>query len=237
MHDLSFGYPEGPAVLRSVNLCIRARTSVAFVGPTGSGKTTLIDLLLGLHTPSGGGITLDGVPLEPGNLRGWQTQIGYVPQSIFLLDDTITRNIALAVPDADIDPERVRAAAALAQIDRFIERELALGYDTVIGERGVRLSGGQRQRLGIARALYHDPTVLVLDEATSALDGETERALFDAIAHLSGNITIILIAHRLATVTACDTIYLIEEGRIRDHGPYPELLARSERLRAMARAS
>ena len=234
---LSFRYAEGPPVLHDIDLRIRARSSVAFVGPTGSGKSTLIDLLIGLHAPSAGAITIDGVPLDPPHLRAWQRQIGYVPQAIFLLDDTVRRNIALGVPDAQIDSARVRAAAALAQVDHFIESDLPLAYETVIGERGVRLSGGQRQRIGIARALYHDPAVLVLDEATSALDGETERALFDAIGHLAGIKTIILIAHRLSTVEACDTVYLLEGGRIRDSGPYHELFERSERLRAMASPS
>jgi ATP-binding cassette, subfamily B, bacterial PglK len=234
---LSFRYAEGPPVLHDIDLRIPARSSVAFVGPTGSGKSTLIDLLIGLHPPSAGAITIDGVPLEPPYLRAWQRQIGYVPQAIFLLDDTVRRNIALGVPDAQIDPARVRAAAALAQVDHFIETDLPLAYDTVIGERGVRLSGGQRQRIGIARALYHDPAVLVLDEATSALDGETERALFDAIGHLAGIKTIVLIAHRLSTVEACDTVYLLEGGRISDSGRYHELLARSGRLQSMARQS
>jgi ATP-binding cassette, subfamily B, bacterial PglK len=234
LERVSFRYAEGPWVLQEVNLRIPARHSVAIVGPTGSGKSTLIDLLIGLHRPSMGGIRVDGVPIDGPQLRAWQRQIGYVPQLIFLLDDTVTRNIALGVPDEEIDPARVRAAAALAQVDRFIEAQLEHGYQTVIGERGVRLSGGQRQRIGIARALYHDPAVLVLDEATSALDGETERAVFDAIASLAGEKTIILIAHRLATVQACDTVYLLEGGRIVDGGPFAELLARSDRLQAMA---
>lgn len=214
-NQLSFRYAAGPLVLEGVNVCIPVRSSVAFIGTTGAGKSTLVDVLIGLHHPSAGSVSVDGVPLDASNVARWQRQIGYVPQVIFLLDNTIRRNIALGVPDEDIDLARVRAAAALAQVDSFIEKQLALAYQTRVGERGVRLSEGQRQRIGIARALYHDPAVLVLDEATSALDGETERALFDAIQSLAGHKTIVLIAHRLSTVEACDTVYLLDQGRIR----------------------
>lgn len=235
--DVSFRYPGSGPVLQGIDLEIPARASVAFVGSTGAGKTTLVDLLLGLLRPTGGRLVVDGVVLDEDNRPSWQKQIGYVPQSIFLTDDTITRNIAFGLPDEAIDIDAVRRAARMAQVDRFIEEELPDGYETVVGERGVRLSGGQRQRLAIARALYHDPEVLVLDEATSALDGSTERHVFEAIQPLAGAKTMVLIAHRLATIRACDAIYVLEHGRIVASGTYDELLASSPEFRELASAA
>jgi ATP-binding cassette subfamily C protein len=212
---VTFTYPgaAGPAI-RDVTLTIAANTTVGFMGPTGAGKTTLVDVILGLLRPEDGELRVDGMPLTDGNLRDWQRGIGYVPQHIYLSDDTIAANIALGIPPAEIDGAAVRRAAAIAGIDRFIEDELPAGYATVVGERGIRLSGGQRQRIGIARALYHDPSVLVLDEATSALDNATEAAVMDAIQALAGQRTILIIAHRLSTLDVCDVVYRVENVRV-----------------------
>lgn len=219
--------------LVDVSLKVPCRKSVALVGPTGAGKTTIVDVILGLLTPTAGIIRIDGQTLDQSNIAAWQANVGYVPQSIFLTDDTIRRNIAFGLPDTEIDDDAVTRAARLAQIDKFIQG-LPAGYDTEIGERGARLSGGQRQRIGVARALYHSPPVLVLDEGTSALDGTTERSVAEAIGALTPEITVIIIAHRLATVRACDIVYLVEDGRIVDSGPYDRLVADNADFRAMA---
>ena len=237
LRDIRFRYAAAPApLLDGFNLTIRARTSVAFVGSTGSGKTTVVDVILGLLTPEGGTIEIDGVPLTRDRLDMWQQNIGYVPQSIYLSDTSILENIAFGVPANEIDEAACMRAAKLADIHDFITT-LHAGYRTAVGERGVRLSGGQRQRIGIARALYHDPEVLVFDEATSALDGATEENIFDSITHLSGQKTVILVAHRLTTIRACDVVYLLEDGRIEDSGTYEDLMQRSPRFRSMARVS
>lgn len=237
LDGVSFGYSSSDVpVLHNVSLSIDARSSVAFVGPTGAGKTTIVDILLGLLEPDSGEILVDGHPLTSQELPGWQRLIGYVPQQIFLTDDTITRNIALGVPNEEIDMGEVQRAARMAQIDGYIAG-LADGYDTVVGEQGLRLSGGQRQRLGIARALYHDPEILVLDEATSALDGSTEQAVFDAIKGLAGKKTVVMIAHRLSTVRACDNIFLLAEGRLEAQGDFDELLAKSKTFRRLAQTT
>jgi ATP-binding cassette, subfamily B, bacterial PglK len=234
---VGFTYGVGDYVLHDLEFEIPARSSVAFVGGTGAGKTTIIDLLVGLLEPSVGRITIDGVTLDASTRDDWQARLGYVPQAIYLTDDTIARNIALGLPDEAIDMMAVRRAAKLAHIDAFIEEELPNGYATLVGERGVRLSGGQRQRIGIARALYHDPEVLVLDEATSALDGATERVVFDAIRELYGKVTTIIIAHRLSTVQACDHVFVLDRGRLVASGTFDEVLAESPQLRDMARGS
>ena len=211
----TFTYPgAATAALTDVSLTIAAKTTVGFMGPTGAGKTTLIDLVLGLLHPTSGEIRVDGQPLDAQTLPAWQRSIGYVPQHIYLSDDTIARNIALGVPDQDIDLAAVRRAARIARIDAFIESDLPQAYNTVVGERGIRLSGGQRQRIGIARALYHNPSVLVFDEATSALDHATEAAVMEAIDTLSGNRTILIIAHRLSTLDVCDVVFRVERGQI-----------------------
>ena len=215
LNDVTFSYPgTSKPVLDSISLRIEKNTSVAFVGSTGSGKTTLIDLVLGLHTPQHGEILIDGQRLDESNLKSWQRNIGYVPQDVFLIDDTITKNIALGIPTAEIDNDRVCKAAKIAQILEFIEDQLPQGFETKVGERGVRMSGGQRQRIGLARALYHDPEILIFDEATSALDTQTENALMTAINQLSGEKTILMIAHRIGTVEKCDRIYVIEDGSL-----------------------
>ncbi|HMB54010.1 MAG TPA: ABC transporter ATP-binding protein [Thermoanaerobaculia bacterium] len=232
---VDFHYPTAKQPLfNGLDLEIEAFTTVAFVGQTGSGKSTLADLVLGLLRPDAGAIEVDDVPLDDSNLARWQANLGYVPQSIFLTDDTVTRNIAFGLPDEQIDREAVERAARAACIDEFITGEMPRGYDTLVGERGVRLSGGQRQRIGIARALYHDPEVLVFDEATSSLDGGTEELVMQAVRDLASSRTIVLIAHRLSTVRDCDRIFLLSAGEVVDTGTYDELIDGSARFRALA---
>jgi ABC-type multidrug transport system fused ATPase/permease subunit len=185
---------------------------VGFVGPSGSGKSTLVDVVLGLLTPDAGQVQVDGIDIRK-NLRAWQDQIGYVPQSIYLTDDTLRRNVAFGLPDGEIDEAAVWRAIRAAQLEEFVAG-LPTGLDTLVGERGIRLSGGQRQRIGIARALYHDPAVLVLDEATSALDTATERGVMQAVNALQGSKTILIVAHRLSTVAQCHRLFRLELGRI-----------------------
>jgi ABC-type multidrug transport system fused ATPase/permease subunit len=205
LENLSFHYPGADKpVIDQLSLTIPKNSSLGIVGTTGCGKSTLVDLILGLHVPSSGRILIDDTPLGPHNRRAWRGGIGYVPQEIFLIDDSVAANIAFGVPKDGIDPAALERAATAAQILDFIRNELPRGFETVVGERGVRLSGGQRQRIGLARALYHQPDLLVLDEATSALDTETEDGVMQAIVGLSGQITMLVIAHRLRTVEMCD---------------------------------
>jgi ATP-binding cassette, subfamily B, bacterial PglK len=205
LDEVSFIYPgtERP-ILDRFSVTIQKNTSIGFIGPTGSGKSTLIDLLLGLHLPTSGRVLIDGQPLTAGLIPSWQAAIGYVPQEIFLIDDTIARNIAFGVSDKEIDNERLREVCTMAQILDFIETELRDGFQTTVGERGFRLSGGERQRVGLARALYHQPSLLLLDEATSALDTATEAKLIEALRNLSGKLTIVTVAHRLSTLAGSD---------------------------------
>jgi len=234
--DVSFRYPSSDDyVLRKISATIRKNTHVAFVGSTGSGKSTLIDIIMGLLTPEQGRILVDGQEVSGARIRAWRRLIGYVPQDVFLLDDTIISNIAFGVDEEDADLKRVERAARIANMHDFIVSELPDGYHTVVGERGVRLSGGQRQRLGLARALYHEPKVLVLDEATSALDGITEDAVMSSISGLTEDCTAIIVAHRLTTVRHCDRIYLLERGTITDEGTFDELIESSRTFREMAR--
>ncbi len=236
LERVSFAYDSADRpTLREVDLAIPARTTVGIVGGTGAGKTTLVDLILGLLTPDAGTIRVDGTALTAENLRSWQASIAYVPQTIFLTDDTIAANIAFGVPRAEIDRAAVERAAKVAALHDFILSDLPGGYDTRVGERGVRLSGGQRQRIGIARAMYRDPTLLIMDEATSALDNITEREVMEAVQRIRADKTIILIAHRLSTVRSCDTIFLMERGRLQAQGSYDALLATSEAFRRMVR--
>lgn len=231
--NVRFRYSESaPWVLDGLSLTVQKGSKVAFVGSTGSGKSTALDILMGLIEPVEGRLLVDGRQLSPTQNRAWQRTIAHVPQSIFLNDATIAENIALGVPAEAIDMERVRRAAAQAHIAAFIESN-DQGYSALVGERGVRISGGQRQRIGIARALYKNPEVLVLDEATSALDNTTEQAVMDAIQRLDSNITIILIAHRLTTVRACDMIFELEGGGVVSHGSFEELITNSPRFRQM----
>jgi ATP-binding cassette, subfamily B, bacterial PglK len=235
LDNVSYSYPEAEgASVRDLTLTIPVRTTVGFVGSTGAGKTTVVDLVLGLLEPQQGRLLVDGAMVKPEERRSWQRNIGYVPQHIFLSDDTIAANIAFGVPPAAVDAEAVERAARIADLHDFVVRETARGYDTVVGERGVRLSGGQRQRIGIARALYHDPDVLVLDEATSALDNLTEKAVMDAMHNMGGRKTIIMIAHRLSTVRSCDTIFMLENGRLKASGTYQSLLDSDSGFRSMA---
>ena len=227
---------DGAPVLENLSLVIPRGARMGFVGITGSGKSTLMDLLMGLLSPTGGRILVDGQPLNGLRLRAWQRSIAHVPQHIFLSDNSIAENIAFGVPREQIDMERVRDAARQAQIADFIESR-SEGYAITVGERGIRLSGGQRQRLGIARALYKDSSVLVLDEATSALDNATEQSVMSAIEGLPRELTVLIIAHRLTTVQACDTIVELEHGKIVAQGGYEELLRSSQSFRNMARTS
>jgi len=233
LKDLMFFYDKGaPPVLDKVNLTINKGTHVGFIGLTGSGKSTLVDLVMGLLQPTTGGILIDGIPLTADNVSAWQRNIAHVPQAIYLSDTTIAQNIAFGMPPEKIDAKRVRDAANCAEITKFIDG-LPDGFETIVGERGVRLSGGQRQRIGIARALYKQTELLVLDEATSALDGITEKAVMDAIRKMGHSKTIILIAHRLSTVQFCDIIFLLDQGRLKASGSFNELLETSEDFRRM----
>jgi ABC-type multidrug transport system fused ATPase/permease subunit len=207
LREISFRYPDASRpVLEEFSLTITKNISLGVIGPTGSGKSTFVDLLLGLYQPTTGEILIDDEPLTPALVPSWQASIGYVPQDIFLIDDTIARNIAFGLPDNEIDPARLREACAMAQLLEFIEGELPAGFDTSVGERGVRLSGGQRQRIGLARALYHRPSLLILDEATSALDVATEAKLLEALGSLAGKLTMVVAAHRLSTIAGCDKV-------------------------------
>jgi ABC-type bacteriocin/lantibiotic exporter with double-glycine peptidase domain len=235
LEGIGYAYPAAErSAIAGLDLVIAAKSRVGIVGGTGAGKTTLVDVMLGLLLPQEGRIVVDGVPVTRANLRAWQARIGYVPQAIFLTDDTVAANIAFGVPPAEIDMAAVARAARIAELDRFVIDELPQGYLTRVGDRGIRLSGGQRQRIGIARALYHDPDVLILDEATSALDNLTEKAVMDAVHNLGQAKTIVMIAHRLSTVRGCDTIVMMEAGRITATGAYDDLLGKSPKFRAMA---
>jgi ATP-binding cassette, subfamily B, bacterial PglK len=216
LDQVSFAYPNANRlVLDRFSATIQKNTSIGFIGPTGSGKSTLIDLLLGLHRPTSGQVLIDGQPLIPELIPSWQATIGYVPQEIFLIDDTVARNIAFGVPDKEVDYERLQEVCVMAQILDFIETELRDGFQTTVGERGVRLSGGQRQRIGLARALYHRPSLLVLDEATSSLDIATEAKLLEALRNLTGKLTIVTVAHRLSSVANCDKLIDLDSSHRR----------------------
>ena len=232
--DLSFAYPdaETPALDR-INLTIPAGATVAFVGPTGAGKTTAVDVLLGLIRPDSGAVEIDGVPIAEQERR-WQINLGYVPQFIYLSDLSIAENVAFGERIEDIDEAQLWRALEDAHIADFI-RTLPEGVKTRVGERGVMLSGGQRQRIGIARALYFNPAVLVMDEATSALDSETEKQIAEATQRMHGHKTMVLIAHRLTTVRHADKIVVFEHGKIVDEGTFDELVERSELFRRLAR--
>lgn len=231
---VSYTYPNSDKVaLKDLTVNIEANSIIGVVGGTGAGKTTFIDLLLGLLSPQDGEITVNGQLIAGDTLRAWQNTIGYVPQQIFLTDSSVTANIAFGVPSDEVDVEAVQRAAKTAALHDFIMTELPDGYDSSIGDRGVRLSGGQRQRIGIARALYHDPSLLILDEATSALDNITERQVMKAVQKLQGEKTVIMIAHRLSTVENCDRIILMEHGQIAAIGTYTELLATNDTFKEM----
>ena len=235
LRGIRYAYPgTDRSALRGLDLDIEAMTTVGIVGGTGAGKTTLVDIMLGLLDPAEGEMVVDGVPITHETRRAWQKTLGYVPQTIFLSDGTVAENIAFGVPTAEIDHRAVEHAARIAALHDFVMAEMPDGYDTKVGERGVRLSGGQRQRVGIARALYHDPAMLILDEATSALDTLTERAVMDAVHNAAGTKTIVMIAHRLSTVRDCDRIFLLREGRVAAAGRFEELVRSDEQFGQMA---
>jgi ATP-binding cassette, subfamily B, bacterial PglK len=237
INKVNFVYEGSNAnILSNLELEILKNTTIGIVGSTGSGKTTLIDIILSLLIPSSGSVLIDGVEITSKNRFEWQKQIGYVPQSIYLTDDSILANIAFGAPFDEIDLRQAEKASKMANIHNFIQT-LPAKYDTLVGERGVRLSGGQIQRIGIARALYHDPDVLVLDEATSSLDGLTETSIIEAIRNLLHEKTIILIAHRISTVKDCDTIHLMENGNIKESGSYEYLMKNSDEFRKIAKKS
>jgi ABC-type multidrug transport system fused ATPase/permease subunit len=221
--DVSFKYPTAAnASLQNVSLVVKRGEAVGFVGPSGAGKSTLVDVILGLFAPTSGVVKVDGQDVQQ-NLRNWQNQIGYVPQAIYLTDDTLRRNVAFGLNDENIDDNLVRNAIRLAQLEEFVAT-LPEKLETVVGERGVRLSGGQRQRIGIARALYHNPSVLVLDEATSSLDTPTEHGVMQAVQALQGSKTVLIVAHRLSTVEYCDRLYKIENARITEEGTFDKVV-------------
>lgn len=234
LKNIVYQYPKADSpALNGIDINIPARSKVGLVGATGSGKTTTVDLIMGLLEAREGQFFVDGQLINTRNRRQWQKSIGYVPQNIYLADDTVWANIAFGLAPEMIDQQAVERAARIANLHDFVIQNMPQGYCTMVGERGVRLSGGQRQRIGIARALYHNPSVLVLDEATSALDNLTEQAVMEAVHNLSHRITIILIAHRLTTVRECDQIYLFEKGKVIANGPYEYLLRTSDLFRSM----
>ncbi len=224
-------------VIDNFNLSISAGETVAFIGSTGSGKTTVVDLIVGLLAPTSGKIYVDQVPLNETNIKGWRNNLAYVPQEVFLFDDTVLRNIVFGSPEKEVDFKRLKEITKIVDIYDFITEELPEQFETEIGEKGVRLSGGQRQRLGLARALYAQPKVLVLDEATSALDTITEKGIIESLKRLPKDITIIIIAHRLSTVRHADHIYILEDGKIKDQGTYDSLMDSSNTFKTMVELS
>ena len=236
LNHINYSYPNSSrTALNNINFSIQARSTVGLVGATGSGKTTTVDIILGLLIPQKGTLEVDDKVIDKNNLKAWQRSIGYVPQQIFLSDDSIAANIAFGTNLKDINQEAVEYAAKMANLHEFVINELPSKYQTTVGERGIRLSGGQRQRIGIARALYHNPQILILDEATSALDNLTERAVMEAVHKLRKNITIIMIAHRLSTVKNCDNILLMEKGEVKEQGKFDKLIQIDDQFRAIAK--
>jgi ATP-binding cassette, subfamily B, bacterial PglK len=222
LKNLSFRYaPNTPWVLKDINLTITKGSRIGFMGVTGSGKSTLLDIIMSLLTPTKGGVIIDSQPINVENHITWQSHIAHVPQTIYLSDGTIKENIAFGIPKEEINYDRIKEVARQAKIDQLI-KGWPDGYDTVVGERGVRLSGGQRQRIGIARALYKRADVLIFDEATSALDSKTEQSVMKAIEGLEKELTILIIAHRLTTLKGCDQIVEITQGGI-NVGKYEEI--------------
>ena len=237
LSQVSFKFPGTTYnTLKGIDLTIPANVTVGFVGPTGSGKTSTVDVLLGLLVPQKGSLIVDDQTITNENRRCWQSTVGYVPQHVYLSDESVAANIAFGLPANEINQKAIESAAKIANLHEFVTSELPQGYATIVGERGVRLSGGQRQRIGIARALYNNPQVLVLDEATSALDNLTEHSVMKALYNLGHKITIILIAHRLSTVRGCDQIHLIENGELKGSGTYEQLIVSNPQFSALAGA-
>ena len=236
MNQIQYQYPNAPhPVIKKLSLTIPAKSTLGVVGATGSGKTTMADLILGLLEAQVGTLEVDGQVITKHNKRAWQRAIGYVPQQIYLVDDTVAANIAFGIEVKDIDQNAIERAARIANLHDFVVNELPRQYQTIVGERGVRLSGGQRQRISIARAMYNNPQVLILDEATNALDNLTEQAVMESVHNLGHEITIILIAHRLSTVKSCDNICLLEKGELKAYGTYTELNISSETFKKMTK--
>lgn len=228
LRNASFAYAEGRPIIKRVNLQIAKGQTIGIIGPTGGGKSTLLDLMLGLLEPSTGSVTVDGIDIRQ-RLSWWHRQLGMVPQRMFLIDDTLRRNVALGEPDEDIDQEMVESAVRIAQLSDFVT-ELDDGLDTEVGEQGVRLSGGQRQRIAIARALYRNPEVLIFDEATSALDVETEGALLQSLSKERPDQTLIMVAHRHGSLRSADRVLVVDKGMVVQAGSYAEVLATLEQL-------
>lgn len=225
LKNIHFYYPNSklPA-LKNISLNIPVNSKVGFIGATGSGKTTTIDIILGLLQAQQGQLEIDGQIITKQNLESWQSTIGYVPQQIHLIDDTLSSNIAFGIKPEKINHEAVEEVSKIANLHEFVKNELPRKYLTIVGEKGVRLSGGQRQRIGIARALYTDPSLLVLDEATSALDNNTEKIIMESLNKISERMTIITIAHRLSTLKNCDIIYKLDKGMLINKGSYEEII-------------
>ena len=217
-------------ILKNISLSIPAKSKVGIIGSTGSGKTTIIDIILGLLELNKGQLKIDGKLVTKKNARSWRQLIGYVPQTIYLSDNTIEENIAFGKKPEEIDFEAVKRAAKIANLHNFVSLELPQSYKTKIGEKGVRLSGGQRQRIGIARALYNDPKVLILDEATNALDNKTEDIVMEAVNNINDELTVIMIAHRLSTLKNCNKIFLLDNGSLKKEGTYDDLMSLSNKL-------
>jgi ABC-type multidrug transport system fused ATPase/permease subunit len=238
LEQISFSYDLAERkALNNINIEIEKNTSVGIVGSSGSGKSTLIDIILGLLDPDLGQIMVDDKELNHLNMQSWKSDIGYVPQSIFLSDSTVAENIAFGIPKEEINMEAVINAAKMANLHDFIESDLEKSYETIVGERGIRLSGGQRQRIGIARALYNNPGVLIFDEATSALDNTSEKAIIDAVNELRGKITMIMIAHRISTVVDCDKLVWLESGNVKAVGDYLSLMKTNNEFKAFVSPS
>jgi len=232
LKNISYSYPNTVrTALKNINLNIPIKKTIGLVGATGSGKTTIVDIILGLLEAQKGTLEIDGIIINKHNSQSWQRSIGYVPQHIYLSDDTVASNIAFGQDPKDINDEEIQKVSKIANLHDFIMHELPNQYQTVVGERGVRLSGGQRQRIGIARALYFNPQVLILDEATSALDNLTEKYVMDAVNNLNKDKTIIMIAHRLSTVKKCDKIFLFEKGVLKNEGTFDELININENFK------
>jgi ABC-type multidrug transport system fused ATPase/permease subunit len=232
LKNITYSYPNASRTsLKNISLNIPVKNTIGIVGATGSGKTTIVDIMLGLLEAQKGTLEIDGKIINKHNRQSWQRSIGYVPQHIYLSDDTIASNIAFGQQYKDIDEEKIKKASKIANLHDFVMNELSNQYQTIIGERGIRLSGGQRQRIGIARALYFNPQVLILDEATSALDNLTEKNVMDAVNNLNKDKTIIMIAHRLSTVKKCDKIFLFEKGELKNEGTFDELITINENFK------